>query len=711
MASAPLQAEEKTPPFYSGEEPRVTASAPASETQDPAGDFSELFPRTTATRGPSMDQEGFQTEEYVVKEGDWLVKILREKGLANEQNLPELLSLLRKLNSSLHDLNMIQPGEKIVILVKVVPGNEPFEKTPSQQNLAHDTYRVQRGDILSRVAMERYPLSRQTFNREYLKMFAACNPSVQNPDHLLVGQVINLPHYPPSPAGEQKALPVLRDLGKTPNRLTLSPRIPIEPAPPAEPTPPPKAKRPSPMPQPVQPEPVPSEAAPAPDPWLHLKPVLPEEPPVSRPTNPPTAPASVEPQSAPAAAEKTSPPPGPWPTHVRPVSPGEGFDRVGSGEATAVRTNLILTDGLGTVISRMGDEWIDSGEHVIPMLSGGHIQLDAASYPMVRFREGITLIVDLNNTLPQKMGRVIESTWANYRVIRLSASDDLRSALDKILKTLNYPSAVAKGQPLTLAGPVPVSISGDWIVKPPRSAGGNQPEFLVINLMDAGGRGLPVPIKTYLKGIGVEVIEYPATDPDGREPAPPEARSANDPAALVQAILEMRGIPFRTHVNIPAYETANEDFKFTVRADVYLEIRGRRYVIDVGGLNPTVVGLLKENGTSVLSVGGETGPVEMASSVLNFLDVPFERGPHPVAAPTGNGSSHVTVSLDGITFFDQKGAAVLATPIDLPAEIVAFLNQKGYSVLVLSPFAPSAPQKTNSHTESQRKPKNGVSSQ
>jgi len=643
------RAGEKTPPFYSEEYRDTSVSHPTATVDAPAKDFPSLFKKQAAAKTVDktlpVDDGTFQTEEYVVKEGDWLVKILREKGLIKEQNLPELLSILRKLNSSLRSLDMIQPGEKIVILVKVVPDNGSEEKGP--RKLKYETYRVNRGDILSRVAMRRYGLSKEQFNREYLRLFAACNPSISDPNQLSVGQVINLPHYPPERAdtGDRLPAPVLRDLEKSPRRVAL--------------------KAPTPMERPQPPQPAPS--------------LPPKTPPPSSP------PVKGRPEPA---AKDTPPPPEPWPASLKPVTsaPGEGGLRTErTGEAT-----IIITDGLGTVISRMGEEWVHSGEHFIPMASGGHIHLDAQSYPIVRLQKGITVIVDVHNALPQKMSRVLESTWANYRVVRLSASDDLRSALDKIINAFSYPQIFKKGAPLTLGGNIPVSITGDWIVTPPETRSGKGPKFVVINLMDGRSQGLPRTIKNYLKLIGVEVIEYPSIDNGPSDAgALSKARTAKDAAALIEAVLKLRDQPFTARVNIPAYATRNEDFRFTVQADFYLEIGGRRHIIDLGGLNPDVVSLLKDTGISVLCLAQEKEPVEMVSKILEFLDVRFERGPHAFMANRADESRNVKLTLSGITFYDHRGGSVLATPLNLPPEIVAFLSQRGYNILILYPFGPS----------------------
>jgi len=377
-----------------------------------------------------------------------------------------------------------------------------------------------------------------------------------------------------------------------------------------------------------------------------------------------------------------------WPAHLKPVT-AAGVEGAIVSERNP-RTTVIITDGLGTVIAEMGEEWVQSGEHVLPMKSGGYISLKADSYPMVRLHQGITVIVDMHDALPEKMAKVLESNWANYRVVRLSPHDDLRSALDKILSALNYPKILKRGEPLKLDGDIPVSITADWIVTPPQTDSDRGPRFVVINLLDDQGLGLPQVIKDYLRLIGVEVIEYPAAK-EGTSQAGDlsTAQTATDRAALIKTVLDLRGVPFTTQVDIPAYASQNKDFKFTVQADYYLEIRRERYIIDVGGMGPDLIALLKENGFSVLSLAQEKEPVEMVSKILKLLNVHFEPGPHAFLANRGDPSKNVKLTLSGVTFFDRKGGSVLATPIDLPPEIVAFLSQRGYRVLVLSPFGPS----------------------
>jgi len=608
-------AEEKTPPFSPEGSP---------ETENPAPNPDATAPKEVL---PHMDDKTLQTEEYVVKEGDWIAKILREKGALSDHTLPELLEVLRKLNASLQDMNMIRAGEKIVILVKVLPAEEgekstmagkPSAPAPLKQ-LKSEAYRVKRGDILSRVAMSRYDLSSKKFITEYIDLFKKCNPSVKNPDLLMYGRVIRLPLYPPQFEEAPDGSHAFRDLYKSTGRIAL------------------------PLPETV--------ALQVKEPPPEIMEQVKTQP---KPRKPYVPPLSTKPPEQPAPALRDQ------------------------------KVTLLVAGDLGSIISQMGEEWIHSGEHFIPLKSSGHINLKAESYPIIRLNRGMTVIVDLHSALSNRMTKVIESSWDTYRVVHLSTKDDLRSALDKILRAFKYTKILKKGQPVKLGGEIPVSITGDWIVTPPKTTSDKSPEFIVINLLQAHSHGIPGAIKDYLKLLGVVIIEFPLVEEKrgvGRVTAPEKTEDAE---SLIRAVLNLTGQDFSARLRIPAYESANNDFRFTIEADFFLKIRGKRHIIDLTGLDPEVIDLLRDKGISVLSLSKEHSPLSMVAETLKFLHVNFKPGPHLFLASPGNITRNVELTLKGILFYAHNGDSVFATPLDLPSKIGAFLSQKGYKVLVLS---------------------------
>ena len=606
-------AEDKTPPNSPEEALEAKEAVPNPDTAALKEDF------------PAIGDKTLQTEEYVVKEGDWIAKILKEKGVLSDHSLPELLEVLRRLNTSLQDMDMIQPGEKIVILVKVLPSEEGEKATMTEKQpaaaplkqLKSEPYKVKRGDILSRIAMSRYDVSVKQFNREYLGLFKRCNPSVKNPDHIMYGQIIRLPLYPPRFEDAPDGNHALRDLEKSARRVAF------------------------PLPETVALQV--NEPPPEPVKQAQARP---------KPPKPDTPPPSTK------AKQKASPA---WKDQ---------------------RIIILVAGDLGSIISQMGAEWTQSGEHFIPLKSSGHINLRAASYPIIRLNGGVTVIVDLHSTLSNKMADVIKASWKKYRVVRLSPKDDLRSALTKVLKAFKYPQILKKDQPVKLGGDIPVSITGDWIVTPPKTATGKKTEFIVINLLQGRSQGTPAPIKDYLKPLGVEIIEFPPVKEKKEDVSRVTAlEKTEDVEALIRAVLNLTGQDFSTSLRIPAYESANNDFKFTIQADFYLKIRGKRHIIDLAGLDPEVVALLRDNGISVLSLSKENKPLTMVAKTLKFLDVKFKPGPHSFLTNPDDITRNVKLTLKGISFYTHNGDSVLVTPLNLPSEIGTFLSQRGYRVV------------------------------
>ncbi|MBW2047984.1 MAG: LysM peptidoglycan-binding domain-containing protein [Deltaproteobacteria bacterium] len=581
----------------------------------------ETSPRKPAIEPSDEDLPGIgpgtlQTEEYVVKEGDWIAKILREKGVLKDvSSLPQLLKVLRKLNTSLHDMNMIRPGEKIVVLVKVLPsekgkdGSDEEAGPAPRKRLKTEAYRVKPGDILSRVVLSRYDISSKKFISEYLGLFKRCNPRVKDPDHIMVGQVIRLPLYPPEFEEALEGGRAFRDMDKTGGRVAVN----LD-----------RGKT------------------------VDVKPQTPE---------PKTPRAGKRPKPA-----------------------------RGTPKARAVQEKIPLVAGdLGGIISQMGEEWIQSGEHFIPLKSSGQINLKAESYPIIRLDRGLTVIVDLHSALSDKMIRVIEASWSSYRVVRLSAGDDLGSALDKILRAFRYPRIFRKGEPIRLGGTIPVTITGDWILSSPRRSAARNRQFIVINLLKGRSKGTPVAIKDYLRPLGVEIIEYPQVEGVGDGPGtPPVVERAEGPETLIKSLLSLAGQEFTTGKRISAFESANNDFRFTVEADFYLEMGGKRRIIDLTGLDQEVIALLRDNGVTVLSLAGERDPLKMVARALRFLRVGFRPGPHQFLTNPGSKGRNVELTMKGIMFYSRNGESVFATPLNLPPELGAFLAQRGYRVLVLS---------------------------
>lgn len=525
-----------------------------------------------------VDNKKVLTQTYTVKKGDYLSKILKEKGLWKQGNLSELLSVLKKLNRSLRNPDLIHPGEKIIIPLKITPlagdldhEDSSLEKmTPitALKDPNFENYTVKPGDSIIKVAKGLYNIPPEDLFNEYIELVKELNPSIKDLANIYPDQIIRLPIYP-------------YEIDREPIEAAISPK--------------------------------------------------PED--------------------------------------------------KSEDERVSQKVNTVAHD-LFKIFLEMGEEGVQSGEHFIPLKSGSLISLKATSFPIINLQNGQTVIVDLSHGLSEKMARLIESSWKNYRVIHLVEEDDLRSALDKILRVANYPRVFKRGEPFELQGDITFRITGDWIVSLPETRSDNRPSVFVINLMDSHTPNTPRMIKDYLEGLGVKVIDYPQGDDDslGDIHEVEILKGGTDSPSLIKTVLSLIGRPFSAQVEIPVYQSHRPEFKLIIKADFFLKIKGRDAIIDLTGLEPEVISFLEDHKFLHLSLGAEKNPLVTVTKTLEFLDIQFDSGPHSFMATTRDDSRNIRLTLPGIIFSGPHGEAILTTPLNLPGEIAAFLSQIGYKI-------------------------------
>ncbi len=521
-----------------------------------------------------VDDKKVLTQTFTVQKGDWIWKILRKEGLLKRGNLAELISVLKKLNKSLDNLDLILPGEKIIIPLKIVPlegrlalkSPSPKKITPISdlKDLDFENYTVKPDDSLLKVVRGRYNIPPEDLYGKYLELAKKLNPSISDINAIYPGQIIRLPIYSPQIVRKR-----------------------IEPA--------------------VSPKP----------------------------------------------------------------------------ERVDERITPLARD-LSLIFSELGEEWVQTGKHFIPLKSGGQANLEAISYPIINLQNGLCIIVDLNNKLPAKMARLIGSDWDNFRIVHLLKDDDLSSALDKIFRVCGYPKVFKSGEPLILRRDITLRITGNWIVIPSDTRSDNRPAAIVLNLIDNDSQKTPRTIKDYLASLSIKIVDFPPGD-DTPEKTDHVATlyGGSDFLSLVGSVLNLTAQSYSTEVDIPLYEKQKSDFKLSAKADFLLKNREKDTIIDLKGLGPEIISLLKERGFLILSLASEKNPLTIIKRLLRFLDIKFDAGPHYFMATTGPITKNIKLTVPGIVFSDSLGDTLLATPLSLPEEIKVFCSNKGYKILPL----------------------------
>ncbi|MBW2065633.1 MAG: LysM peptidoglycan-binding domain-containing protein [Deltaproteobacteria bacterium] len=536
------------------------------------------------TEEVEKEQEVYQVEDkkvlaetVTVVEGDHLWQIFRERGLLKKRDFPVLLEILKNLNKALTNLDLIYPGDKIIIPLTLLPvtaqakksRSSPPEKISPEEldRIKFEYYTVKPGDSLVKVVKSRYHIPPDTLRHEYLDLVRRLNPAIEDLNLIHPGQVIRLPIYSPQIV-----------------------RMPI--------------------------------------------------------------------------AEQT---------------PSET-------EPTAEQKNLLtLSRELAEIFGLMGEEWVQSGEHFIPLKSGGQVNLKAASYPILNLNNGNRIIIDLFHLLPQKMVELITSNWRNYRVVQLEKGEDLNTALGKILPLCGYPKIYPPGQPLHIKGDIEIEITGDWIVE---TTPGDDKKGVIAVISILGEQGSPTPreILDYIEKDGVKVIEFPRPEMEKTVPwvSGESLQPVFNKADLIERIFRLSDRDFTRNVEIPVYQSQKTNFSLIIKADFLFQDDGIDCIIDLTGLDPPILSLLREHQFKVMSLSDVEDPTLVASETLEFIGVEAESKVHTFTAAERNTEKNIRLSIPGILFRGSGGQIVFATEVNLPEEIALFLKRKGYGLLGLS---------------------------
>ena len=124
-----------------------------------------------------------KTRPYVVKEGEWLLQIMRaQAGITKHR-----LTVIKQLNPQIEDLNKIKPGQ-VVILPEMErpPVPEGEESSPTMN------YTIRKGDSISRIAMRELNVKLPEL-RKTVDDIKQLNPDIRNYNMIYPGQTLQLP--------------------------------------------------------------------------------------------------------------------------------------------------------------------------------------------------------------------------------------------------------------------------------------------------------------------------------------------------------------------------------------------------------------------------------------------------------------------------------------------------------------------------------------
>ncbi len=535
-----------------------------------------------------MEGREVACETYKIKEGDHIWKLLRQRGLLKRPDLAELLSLLKSMNKSLTNLDIIHPGQTILIPLNITPirgdAEKFFQKSimgiSSLKDVDFENYVVKSGDSLTMVVYGKYKIQPKYLYDEYLNLVQKFNPTLINLNIIYPNQVVKLPIFSP-------------EIVRMPVKIT-------------------KEKR---------------------------------------------------------ALKKSK------------IIPSEDTEQT-----------ISLRKKLRGIFNQMDEEWVDTGKQFIPLKSGGQIQLKAESFPVLNLQSGMRLIIDLKNELPEDISQLILADWEDYGIVHLTTDDTLKTAMDKILAASNYYKILKPGEQFRIrSGDIGISIAGDWVIIPQRGEENITEKIAAISFINHPSEQTPGVIRAYLKKLGISVIDYsslpvPKDIADDVNIQKKISIEKNIDFPLPTLLLNLAVQSFSSKIKIPVYQGEGSGYNLIIQADLFFNRHGKDCIIDTTGLSPAIISLLKKHQFLVLSLAGEKDLNRTTELILDFLGLSYDSKPHHFLTADREETRNITLTVQGISFYDQEGKHILATDKKMPAEIILFLNQKGYNLLELSQF-------------------------
>lgn len=146
-------------------------------------------------------------EPYVVQKNDWIIKVFERKGEIAYRDFTEFLETFRRVNPHIRDVNLIRPGQHILIPlrridVESLPGQAtgtvtiPFVTLANPHSVngydAH-TYIVKRGDTVSFLLSQTFGAYGTSAYGRGLAAFKRLNPDITDINRIYAGQKLKLP--------------------------------------------------------------------------------------------------------------------------------------------------------------------------------------------------------------------------------------------------------------------------------------------------------------------------------------------------------------------------------------------------------------------------------------------------------------------------------------------------------------------------------------
>ncbi len=143
-------------------------------------------------------------DPYIVQKDDYVLKLFRQMGEISQKDFPKFLSIFKRINPDVRDINLVRPGQHVLIPLKKIkhdslPGQSsgivtiPFITISNIDEIikTHSKeYEIQKGDYVSKLISRYYGAYGTKEYEEGLKLFKVINPDILDINLIYPGQKI-----------------------------------------------------------------------------------------------------------------------------------------------------------------------------------------------------------------------------------------------------------------------------------------------------------------------------------------------------------------------------------------------------------------------------------------------------------------------------------------------------------------------------------------
>lgn len=322
---------------------------------------------------------------------------------------------------------------------------------------------------------------------------------------------------------------------------------------------------------------------------------------------------------------------------------------------------------LGLIFTRLGAKIDTRGRLVLPVGAEG-LEFNTAEFPVIELPGNRRVVLDLEARLPRDTVAALRN-MPEFQVFRPARGERFEKYIANLWSLCGFYRVYDKKQSYEGGTDIKLSIAADWIIWPTQAAWQNgQP--LALSLAAGPEKKTSAAWKAFLARHGVEVLDIfqGSVLPDDPAGAVPPLKLTDlkeeNPSLMAAELVKLLGAEPKVGVQLDGLTALD---KAAVTAPVLWEHNGRQVVLEFGELDPVALKTMKEANYMVVSAG--SSPESVISAVREGFGLK-STGDLMLKAPRGGPAMSLSVKGDLLSLPDRQ---IFFTALEMPAGIGSLL--------------------------------------